>query len=168
MPENKTTGRKSIRYSFKYTNTTKRINKMKNNLKKSLVSLISAMGICVTAAAGFGSAACAKQATEAVNTAIVRGGTAVCTVLAVNQDDLDDQVHLEMMRALVNLNQRDKAMLEPGFICEQLGIQGRADLITTDMQLLVEQSSRAPRAGKIQQRDEGTWMPGDRCLRGRG
>ena len=91
MPENKTTGRKSIRYSFKYTNTTKRINKMKNNLKKSLVSLIAAMGICVTAAAGFGSAACAKQATEAVNTAIVRGGTAVCTVLAVNQDDLDNQ-----------------------------------------------------------------------------
>ena len=37
--------------------------------------------------------------------------------------------------------QRDKAMLEPGFICEQLGIQGRADLITTDMQLLVEQKS---------------------------
>ena len=27
-------------------------------------------------------------------------------------DDLDDQVHLEMMRALVNLNQRDKAMEE--------------------------------------------------------
>ena len=37
--------------------------------------------------------------------------------------------------------QRDKAMLEPGFVCEQLGIQGRADLITTDMQLLVEQKS---------------------------
>ena len=91
MPENKTTGRKSIRYSFKYTNTTKRINKMKNNLKKSLVSIIAAMGICVTAAAGIGSAACAKQATETVNTAIVRGGTAVCTVLAVNQDDLDNQ-----------------------------------------------------------------------------
>lgn len=72
MPENKTTGRKSIRYSFKYTNTTKRINKMKNNLKKSLVSLISAMGICVTAAAGFGSAACAKQATEAVNSFVTK------------------------------------------------------------------------------------------------
>ena len=64
---------------------------MKNNLKKSLVSLIAAMGICVTAAAGFGSAACAKQATEAVNAAIVRGGTTVCTVLAANQDDLDNQ-----------------------------------------------------------------------------
>ena len=37
--------------------------------------------------------------------------------------------------------ERDKAMLEPSFVCEQLGIQGRADLITTDMQLLVEQKS---------------------------
>ena len=45
---------------------------MKNNLKKSLVSLISAMGICVTAAAGFGSAACAKQATEAVNSFVTK------------------------------------------------------------------------------------------------
>ena len=36
---------------------------------------------------------------------------------------------------------RSKAMLEPSFVCESLGLQGRADLITTDMKLLVEQKS---------------------------
>ena len=63
---------------------------MKNNLKKSLVSLIAAMGICVTAAAGFGSAACAKQVTEAGNPAIVKSCIAAGTVWANDQDDQDD------------------------------------------------------------------------------
>lgn len=36
---------------------------------------------------------------------------------------------------------RQKAILEPSFVCEQLGLQGRVDLMTTDMQLLVEQKS---------------------------
>ena len=36
---------------------------------------------------------------------------------------------------------RQKAMLEPSFVCESLGLQGRADLMTTDMKLLVEQKS---------------------------
>lgn len=36
---------------------------------------------------------------------------------------------------------RDKALLEPSFVCERLGIQGRVDLMTTDMRLLVEQKS---------------------------
>jgi hypothetical protein len=36
---------------------------------------------------------------------------------------------------------RSKALLEPSFICEQLGLQGRVDLMTTDMRLLVEQKS---------------------------
>ena len=36
---------------------------------------------------------------------------------------------------------RSKAMLEPSFVCESLGLQGRADLMTTDMKLLVEQKS---------------------------
>ena len=36
---------------------------------------------------------------------------------------------------------RSKAILEPSFVCEKLGIQGRVDLMTTDMQLLVEQKS---------------------------
>ena len=38
---------------------------------------------------------------------------------------------------------RDKAMLEPSFVCEALGIQGRVDLMTTDFRLLVEQKSGA-------------------------
>lgn len=33
------------------------------------------------------------------------------------------------------------AILEPAFVCEHLGISGRADLLTTDMRLLVEQKS---------------------------
>ena len=36
---------------------------------------------------------------------------------------------------------REKAILEPSFVCEQLGIQGRVDLMTTDLKLLVEQKS---------------------------
>ena len=34
-----------------------------------------------------------------------------------------------------------KAILEPSFVCEALGIQGRVDLMTTDCKLLVEQKS---------------------------
>ncbi len=34
-----------------------------------------------------------------------------------------------------------KAVLEPSFVCERLGLQGRADLMTTDFRLLVEQKS---------------------------
>ena len=36
---------------------------------------------------------------------------------------------------------RTKALLEPSFVCEKLGLQGRVDLMTTDMRLLVEQKS---------------------------
>src|SRR5574344_1472505 len=36
---------------------------------------------------------------------------------------------------------RGKAILEPSFVCERLGIQGRVDLMTTDCRLLVEQKS---------------------------
>ena len=34
-----------------------------------------------------------------------------------------------------------KALLEPSFVCEQLGLQGRVDMMTSDMRLLVEQKS---------------------------
>ena len=37
--------------------------------------------------------------------------------------------------------ERGKAVLEPSFVCEQLGLQGRVDLMTTDGRLLVEQKS---------------------------
>ena len=36
---------------------------------------------------------------------------------------------------------RDKALLEPSFVCKQLGLRGRVDLMTSDMRLLVEQKS---------------------------
>ncbi len=36
---------------------------------------------------------------------------------------------------------RSKAILEPSFVCEQMGLQGRIDLMTTDLRLLVEQKS---------------------------
>ena len=36
---------------------------------------------------------------------------------------------------------RAQAILEPSFVCERLGLQGRIDLMTTDMRLLVEQKS---------------------------
>ena len=36
---------------------------------------------------------------------------------------------------------REKVILEPSFICERLGLQGRVDLMTTDMRLLVEHKS---------------------------
>jgi hypothetical protein len=36
---------------------------------------------------------------------------------------------------------RAKALLEPSFVCERLGLQGRVDLMTTDLRLLVEQKS---------------------------
>ncbi len=36
---------------------------------------------------------------------------------------------------------RSKALLEPSFVCERLGLQGRVDLMTSDMRLLVEQKS---------------------------
>ena len=40
-----------------------------------------------------------------------------------------------------SLYDRKKAILEPSFVCEALGIQGRVDLMTTDCKLLVEQKS---------------------------
>ena len=36
---------------------------------------------------------------------------------------------------------RRKALLEPSFVCERLGLQGRVDLMTSDLRLLVEQKS---------------------------
>ena len=44
----------------------------------------------------------------------------------------------------------NRALLEPSFVCEQLGLQGRVDLMTDDMQLLVEQKS-GKKWGKYQE-----------------
>ena len=50
---------------------------------------------------------------------------------------------IEAVKTLFPNEEREKALLEPSFVCERLGIQGRVDLMTTDKQLLVEQKSGA-------------------------
>ena len=47
----------------------------------------------------------------------------------------------EAVQTLFEANNREKAILEPSFVCEHLGIAGRVDLMTTDGKLLVEQKS---------------------------
>jgi DNA replication ATP-dependent helicase Dna2 len=46
-----------------------------------------------------------------------------------------------IVEELFSTYDRNKAILEPSFVCERLGIQGRVDLMTTDLKLLVEQKS---------------------------
>ena len=47
----------------------------------------------------------------------------------------------EIVNELFQSFEREKAILEPSFVCERLGLQGRIDLMTTDLRLLVEQKS---------------------------
>lgn len=47
----------------------------------------------------------------------------------------------EAVQVLFMQYDRKKAILEPSFVCERLGVRGRVDLMTTDMRLLVEQKS---------------------------
>ena len=47
----------------------------------------------------------------------------------------------EAVHSLFAVYDREKALLEPSFICKKLGLRGRVDLMTNDMQLLVEQKS---------------------------
>ena len=47
----------------------------------------------------------------------------------------------EAVDSLFAIYDRDKALLEPSFVCPQLGLRGRVDLMTDDFQLLVEQKS---------------------------
>ena len=47
----------------------------------------------------------------------------------------------EAVDELFAVYDREKALLEPSFICEKLGLRGRVDLMTNDMRLLVEQKS---------------------------
>ena len=59
------------------------------------------------------------------------------------KDDAAMQIR-NLQQAVAELRRHfnmDHAILEPSFVCEQLGIQGRVDLMTTDLQLLVEQKS---------------------------
>ena len=47
----------------------------------------------------------------------------------------------QVVDVLFSQYDKKKAILEPSFVCEALGIQGRVDLMTTDCKLLVEQKS---------------------------
>lgn len=47
----------------------------------------------------------------------------------------------EAVDVLFDEYDRDKALLEPSFVCKELGLRGRVDLMTSDMRLLVEQKS---------------------------
>ena len=70
-----------------------------------------------------------------------------CTCNELSPEEFKQQAR----RQVANLQQitaeifrhadRRKALLEPSFVCERLGLQGRVDLMTTDLQLLVEQKS---------------------------
>ncbi len=43
--------------------------------------------------------------------------------------------------ALFGIYDRSKVLLEPSFVCEMLGVQGRVDMMTSDRRMLVEQKS---------------------------
>ncbi len=47
----------------------------------------------------------------------------------------------EAVNILFDDYQQDRALIEPSFVCEHLGLQGRVDLMTDDMRLLVEQKA---------------------------
>ena len=62
--------------------------------------------------------------------------------VAFKQDAAAQVQHLQqIVNELRQHADLGKAILEPSFICERLGIQGRVDLMTTDLRLLVEQKS---------------------------
>ena len=47
----------------------------------------------------------------------------------------------EAVTILFDDYQQNRALIEPSFVCEHLGLQGRVDLMTDDMRLLVEQKA---------------------------
>ena len=47
----------------------------------------------------------------------------------------------QIVRSLAEKYDLNKAILEPTFVCESLGLQGRVDMMTTDFRLLIEQKS---------------------------
>lgn len=70
---------------------------------------------------------------------------ALCGDFNVSEFLLNAKLQVKHIREIVDeifaTYKRDKAILEPSFVCEHLGLQGRVDLMTTDLQLLVEQKS---------------------------
>lgn len=70
-----------------------------------------------------------------------------CACEAFNPAEFKNQAqrqaaNLEATRdVLFQQHEKEKALLEPSFLCEALGLRGRVDLMTTNLQLLVEQKS---------------------------
>lgn len=68
-----------------------------------------------------------------------------CTRFDANKFIFDANTQANNLKQVVaevfKIYNKDKAILEPSFVCEKLGIQGRVDLMTTDCKLLVEQKS---------------------------
>ena len=70
-----------------------------------------------------------------------------CTCEDLNIIDFKKQIAVQVrniqqiVNYLFNTYDRNKAILEPSFVCERLGLQGRIDLMTIDMKLLVEQKA---------------------------
>lgn len=54
---------------------------------------------------------------------------------------MDAEQQVNNIREAVSQLRPSASLLEPSFICEQLGLQGRVDLMTADMRLLVEQKA---------------------------
>lgn len=70
---------------------------------------------------------------------------ATCTDFKPNEFIEDGKKQAKNIQGIVDdlfkTYDKQKAILEPSFVCESLGIQGRVDLMTTDFELLVEQKS---------------------------
>lgn len=62
-------------------------------------------------------------------------------VAAIKQAEHIQQIVSQLFDPQKSDFDRSKAILEPSFVCEQLGLQGRVDLMTTDFKLLIEQKS---------------------------
>ncbi len=70
---------------------------------------------------------------------------ATCTDLdpAKFKREAEEQIRnmQQIVAELFKTYDRNRAVLEPSFVCEQLGLQGRVDMMTADFKLLVEQKS---------------------------
>lgn len=66
-----------------------------------------------------------------------------CTCQGFNPQQFKEDAirQVDNIKEAVRLLSTKEALLEPSFVCEQLGLQGRVDLMTNDKHLLVEQKS---------------------------
>ena len=72
---------------------------------------------------------------------------AACEDFDKDKFEKEAEQQMQVIREAVKIlnaqfpNLKSQALLEPSFVCEKLGLQGRVDLMTADMRLLVEQKS---------------------------